>query len=57
MINESLRSQYKHLFQKEDFAFVSEETCLHNFSSVCQASQFRGSSLSLHRNFRFFGKV
>ena len=36
-----MRSQYKHLFQREVFAFGHKETCLHNFSSHYPACQFR----------------
>ena len=54
VIFKNLRRQYKHLFQREDFAFGHEETCLHNNSSHCQAWQFRVFSLSGQIIFLFF---
>ena len=54
MIYKKFRSQYKHLFQKEVFAFGHEEMCLHNFSTHCQPCQFLVSSMSVHRIFSCF---
>ena len=54
VIYKNLRSQYKHLFQREEFAFGHEETCLQIFSTHCQPCQFRVFSMSLHRIFSFF---
>ena len=54
MIYENLHSQHKHLFQREEFAFGHEETCLHNFSSHCQACQFRVFLWVFTRFFLFF---
>ena len=54
VIYKNLPSQYKHLFQREEFALGREETCLNNFSSHCQACQFCGFSMSVHRISKFF---
>ena len=54
MIYENLGKQNKRLFQREEFAFEHEKTCLHNFSFHYETCQFRGSSMSVHRSFSFF---
>ena len=54
VIYKNLRSLYKHLVQREEFAFGHEETCLHDFSSHCQTRQFHDFSMSVHKLFSFF---